>query len=65
MSDDINNEPEAKSWLEKITDAFSSEPKSRDDLLDILTIAQQNEVIDSDALNITMPRTKQIFRGWR
>jgi magnesium and cobalt transporter len=52
MSDDYNNEPEAKSWLEKITDAFSSEPKSRDDLLDILTVAQQNEVIDSDALNI-------------
>jgi magnesium and cobalt transporter len=52
MSDDFNNETEAKSWLEKITHAFSSEPKSRDDLLDILTVAQQNEVIDSDALNI-------------
>ena len=52
MSDDRNNELDEKSWLEKIAHAFSSEPKSRNDLLDILKVAQHNEVIDSDALQI-------------
>lgn len=52
MTEDRTYEPEEKSWLEKIAFAFSSEPKSRNDLLDILKVAQQNEVIDSDALNI-------------
>jgi magnesium and cobalt transporter len=52
MNEDRIPEPEEKSWLEKITHAFSSEPKSRDDLLQILKIAQNNDVIDSDALTI-------------
>ncbi|MCP3906998.1 MAG: CBS domain-containing protein [Oceanicoccus sp.] len=52
MNEDRISEPEEKSWLEKIAHAFSSEPKSRDDLLDVLKVAQQNEVIDSDALKI-------------
>lgn len=52
MTEERNNEPDNKSWLEKITDAFSSDPKSRSDLLDVLTVAQQNEVIDNDALKI-------------
>ncbi len=52
MNEDRIPEPEEKSWLEKIAHAFSSEPKSRDDLLDVLKVAQQNEVIDNDALKI-------------
>ncbi|ARN74699.1 HlyC/CorC family transporter [Oceanicoccus sagamiensis] len=52
MNEDRIPEPEEKSWLEKIAHAFSSEPKSRDDLLDILKVAQHNEVIDNDALKI-------------
>ena len=52
MNEDRTPEPEEKSWLEKIAHAFSSEPKTRDDLLDILKVAQQNEVIDNDALSI-------------
>jgi magnesium and cobalt transporter len=41
-----------KSWLEKITGIFSGDPKSRDDLHDLLVEAEQNEIIDSDALKI-------------
>ncbi|MFA7553697.1 MAG: transporter associated domain-containing protein [Spongiibacteraceae bacterium] len=52
MADDRSSEPEEKSWLEKISHIFSSEPKSRSDLLKILCVAQQNEVIDTDALQI-------------
>ncbi len=52
MSEDRSSEPEEKSWLEKISHAFSSEPKCRNDVFDILKVAQTNEVIDSDALKI-------------
>lgn len=52
MNDERTNEPEGISWLDKLALLFSSDPKSRDDLLEILKVAQQNEVIDSDALTI-------------
>ena len=52
MNEDRTPEPEERSWLEKIAHVFSSEPKSRDDLLAILKVAQHNEVIDNDALSI-------------
>ncbi|HET8710624.1 MAG TPA: transporter associated domain-containing protein [Spongiibacteraceae bacterium] len=50
--DRISQEPEEKSWLEKIADVFSGEPKSRDDLHDLLVEAEHNEIIDRDALKI-------------
>jgi len=52
MIEDHNTESDDKSWLEKITHAFSSEPKSRKDLREIIEIAQNNDVIDSDELTI-------------
>lgn len=52
MNDDRSTEPESYSWLEKIAHLFSSNPKSREDLLQILKVAQQNDVIDADALTI-------------
>jgi magnesium and cobalt transporter len=53
MSDDkVGPEQEEKSWLEKIADVFAGEPKSRDDLHDILAEAERNEIIDRDALRI-------------
>lgn len=53
MSEDrISQEHEEKSWLEKIADVFSGEPKSRDDLHDLLVEAERNEIIDRDALKI-------------
>ncbi len=43
---------EERTWLEKIADVFSGEPKSRDDLHDLLVEAERNEIIDRDALKI-------------
>ena len=46
--------PEAgdKSWLERIGQLFSGEPRTRGDLEDVLTVAAENEVIDEDARSI-------------
>ncbi len=41
-----------RNWLDKITQLFSSEPKTREDLLDVLKVAKQNDVIDNEALGI-------------
>lgn len=53
MSED-RNPPDAgdKTWLERIATAFSSEPRTRDDLKGVLELALENEVIDSDASSI-------------
>lgn len=47
-----SHDPSDKSWIEKIAQAFSGEPKTRGDLIEILNIAQQNEIIDSEAQSI-------------
>jgi magnesium and cobalt transporter len=53
MSDDKSGqESNDKSWIEKIALAFSTEPKTRADLGEILSIARDNEVIDDDAHEI-------------
>lgn len=53
MSEDrSSNDPGDKSWIEKIAHAFSSEPKTREDLFELLAVAKQNEVIDDDAISI-------------
>ncbi|WP_116367285.1 HlyC/CorC family transporter [Parahaliea mediterranea] len=53
MSEDRNgSESGDKSWLEKIALLFSSDPHSRNDLEEVLTIAAENEVIDEDARSI-------------
>ncbi len=53
MSDDrTGNDTEERSWLERIAGAFSAEPRSRDDIVELLRAAQANEVIDADALSI-------------
>ena len=41
-----------KSWIDKIALLFSSEPRNRGDLEDVLTVAAENEVIDEDARSI-------------
>lgn len=46
---DRNNE---KSWLDKVLNAFSGEPKSRDDLLEIIKDAAAKKLVDPEALNI-------------
>ena len=45
-------DPAEKSWLDKISQLFTSEPRNRDDLEDVLTVAAENEVIDEDARSI-------------
>jgi magnesium and cobalt transporter len=53
MSEDRSSaDPSDKSWIEKIAYAFSSEPKTREDLFELLAVAKQNEVIDDDAISI-------------
>jgi magnesium and cobalt transporter len=43
---------EKKSWLERLSYAFSGEPKNRQDLYAILKVAHHNGIIDSDALHM-------------
>jgi hemolysin (HlyC) family protein len=53
MSEDHSTgDPGDKSWLEKIGQLFSSEPRTRGDLEDVLAVAADNEVIDEDARSI-------------
>ncbi|MDP5054915.1 MAG: CBS domain-containing protein, partial [Congregibacter sp.] len=51
MSDDRNSNEE-KSLLGRIAQAFSSEPRSREDLQEILQLAMENDIIEEDALSI-------------
>ncbi|HSG60950.1 MAG TPA: transporter associated domain-containing protein [Pseudomonadales bacterium] len=53
MSEDrSSNDLGDKSWIEKISAAFSAEPKSKADLIELLDMSHSNDLIDSDALNI-------------
>lgn len=53
MSEDRTpNNGTDRSWLDKIALLFNSEPRTRRDLEDVLTLAADNEVIDQDARSI-------------
>jgi magnesium and cobalt transporter len=53
MSEDrTGNETADKSWIEKIATVFSSEPKTRQELSEVMDLARDNEVIDDDAQSI-------------
>ncbi len=53
MSDDRSgNDSGEKSWIDRIAVLFSSEPRNRKDLDDVLAVAVENEVIDRDARSI-------------
>jgi magnesium and cobalt transporter len=53
MSEDrSSNDPGDKSWIEKISAAFSAEPKTKEDLVELLNLSHSNDLIDGDALNI-------------
>jgi len=41
-----------KSWFERLTQAFNDEPKSRNDIINLLEAAVQSELIDKDAFAI-------------
>lgn len=44
--------PHSRSWLERMFSGFGSEPKSREELLDIIKGAANNKVVDQEALSI-------------
>lgn len=58
MSDDpsssysTTNRTSERSWLDKLLHAFSGEPKSREELLDIIREAADNKVVDPEELDI-------------
>jgi len=53
MSDDQSSRSQGnKSWLDKISQAFSSGPESVEDVLEILRDAEQEDIIDTDAMSI-------------
>ena len=53
MSDERSGQDgDERSWLSKIGQLFSSEPRSRTDLQEVLSVAAENEVIDEDARSI-------------
>lgn len=45
-------EKQERSWLDKVLHAFSAEPKSRDELLEIIKDAADNQLLDQEALSI-------------
>jgi magnesium and cobalt transporter len=51
-SSSIHTEKHEKSWLDKLLHAFSTEPKSRDELLEIIKDAANNQLLDQEALSI-------------
>jgi len=51
MSDDRQGGDE-RSFLGRIAQAFSSEPRTREDILEILKLAVENDIIDADAQSI-------------
>ncbi len=53
MSEDRSSNGQGnKSWLEKLSQAFSDEPRDRDELLAVLNNAVESQVLDSDAMGI-------------
>lgn len=44
--------PQPRSWLEKISQALTGEPSSRDELIELLRSAEQRELLDGEALSI-------------
>lgn len=53
MSEDPSSSPpERRSWLDRLSAAFSGEPRSREDLLEILREAQANGLLTADTLKM-------------
>ncbi|MCI5107174.1 MAG: CBS domain-containing protein, partial [Pseudomonadales bacterium] len=53
MSDDQSSiDPRPRSWIDKIAGVFSDEPTDTKGLLEVLRNAEQDQVLDADALGI-------------
>ena len=51
MSEDRSSS-QHKSWLEKLTDLFSDDPQSRQDIKEIVREAAQRSIVDTETLTI-------------
>ena len=62
MSDDQSSRSQGsnKSWLERISQAFSSGPETIEDVLEILRDAESQAIIDVDAMSI-IQRIRSLF----
>jgi magnesium and cobalt transporter len=47
-----SSDPGEKTWLEKIAAIFSSEPRTRQELSEVMDLARDNKLIDDDAQSI-------------
>ncbi len=54
MSDErpTSSGPGKRSWLERLSDAFTGEPKDREDVLNLLKDAQEKDILDGEAFKI-------------
>lgn len=52
MSEEGSGSEHPKSWLERLSQAFSGEPNTRDELLELLRSAQQRNLLDVEVLSI-------------
>jgi magnesium and cobalt transporter len=52
MNDEATNNNESLSWLEKLSLAFSGEPSSRNELIELLRASEKRELLDAEALSI-------------
>ena len=50
MNDDSSGQP--RSWLEKLTDLFSDDPQSRQDIKEIVREAAERSIVDGETLSI-------------
>jgi magnesium and cobalt transporter len=48
----IENRVEERSWLDRLTHFISGEPQTKSDLEDVLSLAEEHEIIDQDARKI-------------
>ncbi|MFT5117205.1 MAG: magnesium and cobalt transporter [Kiritimatiellia bacterium] len=52
MNDEPPSSQQEKSWIDKLINAFSGEPQSQEELLDIIKDAADNQLLDQEALEI-------------
>ncbi len=54
MNDDLpgSTNPQQKGWMDRISHLLTGEPQDRDDLLEILREAQENRLLDKEALTM-------------
>jgi magnesium and cobalt transporter len=52
VNDDRKPEVEERSWLDRLTHFISGEPQTKSDLEDVLSLAEEHEIIDQDARKI-------------